>query len=486
MNQLVASQGLEPQQAESESAVLPLHHEATWLENGAYYIPFRGRLQEGKWYNCRVSRFQINGRKTISGTHRVTGNKNAALPMIAAALLTTEPVTLENVPDIADVANMFACAEKFGAKVVRDFERRTAVVSAPKLKTARLDRALARKIRTSVLFAAPLLAREGGVRLPPPGGDGIGRRRLDAHFAGFAALGAKVKAGPRELSVRVPRGRRLVGANILLDEASVTATENILMAAAVAEGRTVIYNAACEPHVQDLCEMLNAMGARIFGSGTNRLVVEGVASLHGATARVGCDYIEGASYLVAAAVTGGEMTLTEVDADAFAVLENAFARFGVRWTYDAASRSLHMPVRRRRQMVAYDLGDAIPAIADGPWPMFPSDMMSVLIVLATQTKGTCLFFEKMFESRLYFVDHLIGLGAKIVQCDPHRVVVTGSTQLVGGVVTSPDIRAGIALIIAALCAKGPTTILNAESVDRGYEAVERELSALGADIRRVE
>lgn len=416
----------------------------------------------------------------------MTGNKNAALPMIAAALLTTEPVTLENVPDIADVANMFACAEKFGAKVVRDFERRTAVVSAPKLKTARLDRALARKIRTSVLFAAPLLAREGGVRLPPPGGDGIGRRRLDAHFAGFAALGAKVKAGLRELSVRVPRGKRLAGANILLDEASVTATENILMAAAVAEGRTVIYNAACEPHVQDLCEMLNAMGARIFGAGTNRLVVEGVASLHGATARVGCDYIEGASYLVAAAVTGGEMTLTEVDADAFSVLENAFARFGVRWTYDTASRSLHMPVRRRRQMVACDLGDAMPAIADGPWPMFPSDMMSVLIVLATQTNGTCLFFEKMFESRLYFVDHLIGLGAKIVQCDPHRVVVTGFAPLVGGVVTSPDIRAGIALIIAALCAKGQTTILNAESVDRGYEAVERELSALGADIRRVE
>ena len=256
------------------------------------------------------------------------------------------------------------------------------------------------------------------------------------------------------------------------------------MAAVLAKGRTEVYNAACEPHVQDLCRLLNAMGAKIFGAGTNLIVVEGVESLHGATARVGCDYIEGASYLVAAAVTGGEMDLTEVDADVFAVLEKPFARFGIKWTCNAATRTLHMPARRRRKM-AYDLGDAIPSIADGPWPMFPSDMMSVLIVLATQTRGTCLFFEKMFESRLYFVDHLIGMGAKIVQCDPHRVVVTGATQLVGSTVTSPDIRAGISLLIAALCAKGETTILNAESVDRGYEAVEKELAALGADVKRM-
>ncbi len=433
----------------------------------------------------RVSRFQITGRKTISGTHRVTGNKNAALPMISAALLTDEPVVLENVPDIADVANMFACAEKFGAHVERDLEKRTAVLSSPKLKTARLDALLARKIRTSVLFAAPLLARTGGVRLPPPGGDDIGRRRLDAHFTGFAALGAQVKVGRRGMDIRVPKGKGLVGTPILLEEASVTATENILMAAVLAKGRTEIYNAACEPHVQDLCAMLNAMGAHVFGAGTNRLIVEGVESLHGATVRVGCDYIEGASYLVAAAVTGGEMTLTEIDPDVFAILSRVFARFGVKWTCDAAARTLRMPARRRRRQMAYDLGDAIPSIADGPWPMFPSDLMSVLIVLATQTRGTCLFFEKMFESRLYFVDHLIGMGAKIVQCDPHRVVVTGATQLVGSVVTSPDIRAGISLILAALCAKGGTTILNAESVDRGYEAVERELAALGADIRRV-
>ena len=403
--------------------------------------------------------------------------------MIAAAMLADGPVTLENVPGIEDVENMFKCAECFGAKKSRDIAARTATIDATRLRTARLAPELASKIRTSVLFAGPLLARMGSVSLPPPGGDGIGHRRLDTHFAGFASLGAKVKAGRRILSVKATKG--LSGAKMLLDEASVTATENILMAAVLARGETEIYNAACEPHVQDLCAMLNSMGAKIEGAGTNRIRVEGVEALHGTTARVGCDYIEGASYLTAAAITGGEITLTEIDPEVFAVLEKTFARFEVKWTVDAAKRTLHMPARRRRRKMAYDLGDAIPSVADGPWPMFPSDLVSILIVLATQTRGTCLFFEKMFESRLYFVDHLIGMGAKIVQCDPHRVVVTGPTQLTGSTVTSPDIRAGIALILAALCAKGRTTILNAGSVDRGYEAVEKELAALGADAKRV-
>ena len=403
--------------------------------------------------------------------------------MIAAAMLADGPVTLENVPGIEDVENMFKCAECFGAKISRDIAARTATIDATRLRTARLAPELASKIRTSVLFAGPLLARMGSVSLPPPGGDGIGHRRLDTHFAGFASLGAKVKAGRRILSVKATKG--LSGAKMLLDEASVTATENILMAAVLARGETEIYNAACEPHVQDLCAMLNSMGAKIEGAGTNRIRVEGVEALHGTTARVGCDYIEGASYLTAAAITGGEITLTEIDPEVFAVLEKTFARFEVKWTVDAAKRTLHMPARKRRRKMAYDLGDAIPSVADGPWPMFPSDLVSILIVLATQTRGTCLFFEKMFESRLYFVDHLIGMGAKIVQCDPHRVVVTGPTQLTGSTVTSPDIRAGIALILAALCAKGRTTILNAGSVDRGYEAVEKELAALGADAKRV-
>ena len=403
--------------------------------------------------------------------------------MIAAAMLADGPVTLENVPGIEDVEHMFKCAECFGAKISRDIAARTATIDATRLRTARLAPELASRIRTSVLFAGPLLARMGSVSLPPPGGDGIGHRRLDTHFAGFASLGAKVKAGRRILSVKAPKG--LSGAKMLLDEASVTATENILMAAVLARGETEIYNAACEPHVQDLCAMLNSMGAKIEGAGTNRIRVEGVEALHGTTARVGCDYIEGASYLTAAAITGGEITLTEIDPEVFAVLEKTFARFEVKWTVDAAKRTLHMPARKRRRKMAYDLGDAIPSVADGPWPMFPSDLVSILIVLATQTRGTCLFFEKMFESRLYFVDHLIGMGAKIVQCDPHRVVVTGPTQLTGSTVTSPDIRAGIALILAALCAKGRTTILNAGSVDRGYEAVEKELAALGADAKRV-
>ena len=275
----------------------------------------------------------------------------------------------------------------------------------------------------------------------------------------------------------------LTGAKILLDEASVTATENILMAAVLASGRTEIYNAACEPHVVDLAALLNAMGAKVSGAGTNLIVVEGVESLHGCTVRIGCDYIEAGSYIVAAAVTGGELMLTEIDPEPFAVLEKAFARFGVTWTIDRKERTLRYVPRKRLKM-RYDLGDAIPSIADGIWPAFPSDLLSILIVLATQTRGTCLFFEKMFESRLYFVDHLKQMGAKIVQCDPHRVVVTGPSTLIGETVTSPDIRAGIALVIAALCAKGETVIQNAESIDRGYVSVEDSLGDLGANIVR--
>lgn len=429
-----------------------------------------------------MGKFIIKGRRPVSGRHVVPGNKNAALPMIAAALLSSEPVVLENVPEIADVARMLACAECFGAKVKRDFAHRRVEIRTVRVKSAALDPALAGAIRTSVLFAGPLLARTGCARLPPPGGDGIGHRRLDTHFDAFAALGAKASFGRRLMTLRAPKGLR--GASITLDEASVTATENALMAAVLAAGKTVLYNAACEPHVQDLCAMLVSMGARISGAGTNRIEVEGVEALHGTTARVGCDYVEAASYIVAAAVTGGELTLANVDAPVFELLAKPFRRFGVKWTLDAAAGTLHVPAHRKLKM-QYDLGDAIPSVSDGPWPMFPSDLMSILVVLATQTRGTCLFFEKMFESRLYFVDHLIGMGAKIVLCDPHRAVVTGPTLLSGGTVTSPDIRAGIALVLAALCAKGETTILNAESVDRGYESVERALGALGADIRRV-
>ena len=422
---------------------------------------------------------KINGGRTIGGTHAVSGNKNAVLPMIAAALLTPEPVTLENVPDIADVASMLEAARTFGAKVVRDTAAGTVTLTAAHIKTARIAAELASKIRTSFLFAGPLLARTGRASLPPPGGDAIGPRRLDTHFAGFKALGAKAVAGRKALRF----AGELKGARILLDEASVTATENILMASVLARGRTTIYNAASEPHVVDLARMLVAMGARISGAGTNLITVEGVESLGGCTARVGCDYIEAGSYIAAAAVTGGELTLTGIDPEPFAVMAGAFARFGVGWSIDSRERTLKYTPKKHRKM-RYDLGDAIPSVADGPWPAFPSDLMSILIVLATQTRGTCLFFEKMFESRLYFVDYLRQMGAKIVQCDPHRVVVTGPSQLYGGAFSSPDIRAGIALVIAAVAAKGQSTIRNAEVIDRGYVAVENELGALGASIER--
>jgi UDP-N-acetylglucosamine 1-carboxyvinyltransferase len=383
------------------------------------------------------------------------------------------------VPDIADVSTMLAAAKGFGAKVTRDFAARTVTLVTPRLKSAKIDPALAAKIRTSFLFAGPLLARAGRASLPPPGGDSIGHRRLDTHFAGFKALGAKATLGKKTLRF----AGELKGAKILLDEASVTATENIMMAAVLARGRTEIYNAACEPHIVDLAAMLVSMGAKIEGAGTNLIRIEGVESLSGCKARVGCDYIEAGSYIAAAAVTGGELLLTEVDAAPFEILAGAFRRFGVTWTVDSKEHTLRYVPKKRLRM-KYDLGDAIPSVADGVWPAFPSDLMSILIVLATQTRGTCLFFEKMFESRLYFVDHLRQLGAKIVQCDPHRVVVTGPSQLYGGTVSSNDIRAGIALVIAALCAKGESEILNAGTIDRGYVAVESSLGALGADIRR--
>lgn len=422
---------------------------------------------------------KIQGGKTISGIHAVPGNKNAVLPMIAASLLTSEPVTLTNVPAISDVVTMLEAARSFGTKVTRDLKAGTVTLITPKLKTAKISAELAAKIRTSFLFAGPLLARVARASLPPPGGDAIGHRRLDTHFAGFKALGAKAVAGRKTLRFK----GELKGAKILLDEASVMATENILMASVLAKGKTTIYNAACEPHIVDLANMLNLMGAKITGAGTNLISIEGVEALSGCLARVGCDYIEAGSYIAAAAVTGGEILLTGIDPEPFSVMEGAFKRFGVTWTIDSKEKTLKYVPKKRLKM-RYDLGDVIPSVSDGPWPAFPSDMMSVLIVLATQTRGTCLFFEKMFESRLYFVDSLRQMGAKIVQCDPHRVVVTGPSQLYAGSFTSPDIRAGIALVIAALAAKGTSTIHNAKVIDRGYVAVEENLKALGANVER--
>lgn len=424
-----------------------------------------------------MSRLRIQGGRPIGGVHRVPGNKNAALPMLAACLLTDEPVTLDNLPLIADVRTMLELLERMGVEVALDESRRQVRLRAGRIRNTRLDRALCSRVRSSILFAGPLLARCGAATLYPPGGDVIGRRRVDTHLVGLRQLGATVRAN----HAYTFRAKGLTGRRVLLDEASVTATENLVMAASLASGRTVLYNTACEPHVQDLCRMLRAMGARIEGIGTNLLVIEGVERLRGVEARVGPDYIDAGSYLAAALVTGGDLRIEDVRHEDFEALAKPFERLGVRWSLKDAV--LHVPGEQRPK-TAYDLGEAIPKIEDGPWPAFPSDLMSVLIVLATQTRGTTLFFEKMFESRMYFVDHLIGMGARIVQCDPHRVVVTGATALHGTRVASPDIRAGMALLVAALCARRETVILNAESIDRGYEQVEDELHRLGASIVR--
>ncbi len=428
-----------------------------------------------------MSRFVIKGGRPVSGVHRTPGNKNAALPMLAASLLTAEPVILSNLPLIADVRTMLELLSDMGADVVLNAETHTARICAKRIKSTHLNKLLCGKVRSSILFAGPLLARCGSAKLYPPGGDVIGRRRIDTHLDGFRQLGATVRTNGAYL-FKAPR--RLEAQRILLDEASVTATENLIMAAVLAKGVTTLYNTACEPHVQDLCRMINAMGGKITGIGTNRLTIEGVESLHGTEQRVGPDYIDAGSYLAAALVTNGELAIEGVEPSDFETLEKPFKRFGVRWTLDPQAKTLKLPSRQKLK-TKYDLGDVIPKIEDGPWPMFPSDLMSVLIVLATQTRGTTLFFEKMFESRMYFVDHLIGMGARIVQCDPHRIVVTGPAQLHGTRVASPDIRAGMALLIAALCAKRETVIQNAGSIDRGYESVEIELRRLGANIERV-
>ena len=428
-----------------------------------------------------MSRFLIRGGKPVSGVHRTPGNKNAALPMLAASLLTAEPVVLHNLPLIADVRTTLELLAEMGVSVDLDPATNTVRIHANRIKTTHLNKALCGKVRSSILFAGPLLARCGSAKLYPPGGDVIGRRRIDTHLDGFRQLGADVRANGA-YSFKASKG--LTAQRLLLDEASVTATENLVMAAALAKGATTLYNTACEPHVQDLCRMINAMGGKIAGIGTNRLTIEGVAELHGTEQRIGPDYIDAGSYIAAALVTGGELTIADVEPSDFEILEKPFKRFGVRWSIDREARTIKIPARQRLK-TEYDLGDAIPKIEDGPWPMFPSDLMSVLIVLATQSRGTTLFFEKMFESRMYFVDHLIGMGARIVQCDPHRIVVTGPAPLHGTRVASPDIRAGMALLVAALCAKNETVIMNAGSIDRGYEAVENELRRLGANIERV-
>jgi len=423
-----------------------------------------------------MARFVIQGGRRLHGRVAVRGNKNAALPMLAACLLTDEPVYIENVPLIEDVSTMLELLELLGVSVTLEGHR--VALRAEAIKRTELDPALCRRVRSSILFAGPLAARAGRATLVAPGGDVIGRRRLDTHFEGLCSLGFSVECG-RQYRIR---RRRPQPASILLDEASVTATENLVMAAALVPGRTVIFNAACEPHVAALCRMLTRMGASISGIGTNLLTVQGRDRLRGGTFRVPPDYVEAASFLAAGALTSGAITVSPVDTSDVRVIERPFKKLGLLWDPADKGLALHEPVRLR---VRNDLGAAIPKVEDGPWPAFPSDLMSIAIVLATQARGTLLFFEKMFESRMYFVDRLIDMGARIVQCDPHRVIVTGPARLHGTHLSSPDIRAGVALLLAALCAKGTSTIDNAQSIDRGYERIDDSLARLGADITRV-
>jgi len=425
-----------------------------------------------------MARFIIQGGRPVTGQHTVPGNKNAALPMLAACLLTDEPVRLTNLPLIEDVRSMLALLEHLGVGITLD--RHTVTLNAKSLRTTVLDPDLCRRVRSSILFAGPLAARHGRATVSPPGGDVIGRRRLDTHFAALTQLGIALQWTHGAYGFR---RRAFKGTDILLDEASVTATENAVMAAVLAPGRTTLFNAACEPHVQDLCRLLNRMGARIKGIGTNFLVIHGVERLHGVNYRIGPDCIDAMSFIAAAAVTGGSLTLSGLSPDLFAVIQRPFCKLGIHGSFHG--RDFQLPARQKLR-VENDYGTAIPKVEDGPWPSFPSDLMSVSIVLATQARGTMLFFEKMFESRMYFVDRLIDMGARIVQCDPHRVIVSGPARLNGTHLSSPDIRAGMALLLAALCARGESIIDNAQIIDRGYENVELDLQQLGADIVRVD
>ena len=422
--------------------------------------------------------FVVEGGVPLSGEVTPAGNKNEALPVLAASLLASSKVTLYNVPRIGDIHSMIKILGSLGAHV--DTQGDGGLVIDPTgVGAEEPDQPLCAKIRASFLLAGPLLARRGHLTLPRPGGDRIGRRRLDTHVLALEALGAEVQLAKSYL-LTAPKG--LKGAEIFLDEASVMATENALMAAAAAEGESVISNAACEPHVQGLCRMLNAMGAEISGVGSNVLHVKGARALRGCTHHVMSDHIEIGSFIGLAAVTGGEIAIRGVQAENLRMIRLAFKRIGVDTLLDGTT--LTVPARQKME-IQCDLGGAIPEIDDAPWPGFPADLTSILLVTATQCRGTVLIHEKMFESRLFFVDALVGMGAKIVLCDPHRAVVIGPASLYGQELSSPDIRAGMALLIAALKAKGRSVIHNIRQIDRGYESIDVRLRSLGARIERV-
>ncbi len=424
--------------------------------------------------------FLIEGKAPLNGVVTPSGNKNAAFPLIAAALLTDEPVTLHNLPDIGDVRTMINIVEELGVEVTWH-DSHSITLRAGALRSTQPNPARFAKMRGALVLMGPLLAREGQVRLAQPGGDQIGRRRIDTHVMALEALGARFAYdGDFILTAST-----LHGQDILLDEASVTATENVIMAAVLAEGTTIIRNAASEPHVQDLCCILKQMGAHIKGVGSNTLYIEGVKSLRGAEYTLGPDYLEVGSFMALSAVTEGEILIKNAAPEHMRMALMVYQRLGI--MPEIRGRDLFLP-DNQLMVIAPDIGNAIPKIDDAPWPGFPADMMSVTLVAATQATGTVLFHEKMYESRLYFVDRLISMGARIILCDPHRAVVQGPSMLRGDRqgISSPDIRAGIALLIAALCADGQTIIRNIGQIDRGYEKIERKMLELGARIKRVD
>src|SRR5688500_135996 len=424
--------------------------------------------------------YVVEGGRTLHGTIRPSGNKNAALPIVAAALLSENTVHLENVPHIRDIETLMELIRSVGA-TVEWAAPNTLSIEARELTARDLDAALCAKIRASILLAAPLLARCGEIILPPPGGDVIGRRRLDTHFLALEQLGAKVslESGLLRLSVKEFRG-----ADVFLDEPSVTATENALVAACAASGRTILRNAASEPHVQDLAMFLRALGAQIDGAGTNCVTIEGGRPLGReiVTHRIGPDHIEVGSFIGLAAVTRSEIRIERAGIEHLRSTRMGFERLGIVCTVDGDD--LIVPAKQSLKIQA-DLGDHVPKLEDQPWPAFPADTMSIAIVTATQSEGLIMMHEKMFESRLFFVDKLIAMGARIVLCDPHRALVSGPSRLRGSVLDSPDIRAGMALLIAALCAEGRSIINNVGQIERGYERIDHRLRELGASVERV-
>ena len=428
----------------------------------------------------RMEKFIVEGGHPLSGEIEPAGNKNEALPALASVLLTREPVTLRNVPDIKDIQDMLALLRGLGVSVTR-LDAHAYRFQAPDGVGDRPETDAARRIRGSLLLAAPLLARAGMVTLPAPGGDRIGLRRVDTHLLVLSRLGARIdETSGRQFRFSLPGGR-FRGEHIFLDEASVTATGNALMAAALAKGTTIVENAACEPHIQGLCRLLIAMGARIEGTGTNRLTIEGVERLGGAEHTLMPDHTEVGSFIGLAAVTRGELLIRNAGIENLRMIRMMFRKLGV----ETVEEGPHLRVPAQQQLtIQPELGDAIPKIDDGPWPAFPSDLTSIATVVATQCAGTVLIFEKMFENRLFWVDRLMSMGARIVLCDLHRAVVAGPARLSGALISTPDIRAGMALLIAALGAQGTSEIQNIHQIDRGYEAIEKRLTALGAKIRR--